>query len=156
MQSMPRQVVLAVDMVGSFEQHPVALDRLLEAVAGTGFVRASDPMGEYPMDPDTVAPDRLEWRLMVPINGDIRAADPYVIDTIPASDVLVVESTVARSHEAGLALKIWTLDRGLVQTGPTRMRFLLPLTHDPVTDRVRIVFPVQRRESFGRTEAAGR
>lgn len=139
--------ILEREMVGSFEQHPVLLDQISTVLESSGMRPNGDPLGIYPEDPEVVGMDDVRWSIAVPIEGDLEASgvDGWRVRVLPPVTALVASTSVAESHSVGLALKIWTLNEGYVQTGPTRMRFRTPIRHEPQSDFVDIIFPVVKR-----------
>lgn len=148
--SLGGSTILEREVVGSFSQHRAVLDQVALVVERTGARPTGDPLGIYPEDPDVVGMDYVTWSIAVPIQKDpgIVGVDGWRIRELPPVTALVATTTVAESHSVGLALKIWTLKEGYVQTAPTRMRFRQPIKNEPQSDTVDIIFPVVKRSEL--------
>ena len=142
--------VLVREVQGDFVRHREILTELLRTAKHLGLQEIGSPIGIYPVDPDAFPANRLVWRVALPIRGAAGTIVPsdYSLDTLPAARLLAVRSTVAESHRDGLALKIWTLENGYIQTGPTRMSYLEAPTGTPADIVTEIAFPVRERTYF--------
>jgi hypothetical protein len=162
-------------MRGSYNQHPAAFTQLAtfsrQRLAGATF---GAPVGIYPTDPDAIgvafptdsgiaantrgrplaasaAGDaRLTWELTLPVESRslarVRVAPPYEVKTLPATQAVVLDSDAGRASVEGLALGVWVMEHGYVQTAPTRMQYIANSgTGTAMTTR--IIIPVRKRPS---------
>jgi len=131
--------------------------------------------GIYLKDPDAVKVSELRWEIGVrvvpreplcygknlpieelPNVSDARLRQtlaqmkqpeaPYKRKILEGATAAVVDSTVARAAQDGLAMTPWAPRNGYVQTGPARMEYL---SHEgtPTEMPVKIIVPVKKRES---------
>jgi GyrI-like small molecule binding domain len=170
----PSAIVIYREVTGPYSQHPVVFDQLMQYV-GKNYRAVGACFGIYPKDPDAVEVSELRWEIGVrvvpgealgygknlpieelPNVSDARLRQtlrrmkqpeaPYKLKILEGTTAAVVDSTVARAPQDGLAMIPWAPQNGYVQTGPTRMEYL---SHEgtPTEMRVKIIVPVKKRES---------
>jgi hypothetical protein len=171
---LPAAIVLYRSATGPYSQHPVVFDELMKYV-GANYRAVGACFGVYPHDPDATRTADLKWEVGVRVipgaplgygkNLPIEElpnqsaaglkglmlrmktpAEPYKLRIQEETTAAVLESTVERAPQDGLALFPWMAKNGYVQIGPTRMEYL---SHEgpPSQIKVRIILPVKIRES---------
>lgn len=170
----PSAIVIYREVTGPYSQHTVVFEQLMQYV-GKNYRAIGACFGVYPHDPDAVKASELHWEIGVrvvpgealgygknlPIEELPNASEarlrqtlrrmkqpetPYKLKILEGTTAAVVDSTVARASQDGLAMIPWAPQNGYVQTGPTRMEYL---SHEgaPTEIRVKIIVPVKKRES---------
>lgn len=167
-------IVMSREVTGPYSQHPVVFEQLMQYV-GKNYRAVGACFGIYPSDPDAVKAADLRWEIGVrvlpgeplgygknlpaeqlPEMSDARLRKtlrrmkqpdaPYKLKILASTTAAIVDSTVARAAQDGLAMIPWAQKNGYVQTGPTRMEYL---SHEgpPSEIRVKIIVPVKKRAS---------
>ena len=143
----------AVEMTGSYTQHPDAFMKLYSAAAQQGISMTEAPIGIYWNSPNDTAEEELKWEIGVPVPGDKELAAPVVLKKWEHTTV------VQRDFEGALksdelkavyfAMYEWIEANGYEMAGPILERFLntpMPNEKGEVIGKVQLVFPVQKKK----------
>lgn len=172
--AIPSAIVLYREVTGPYNQHPEVFAELMKYV-GTNYRAVGACFGIYPQDPDAVKAKELHWEVGVrvvpgnplgygnnlpieklPVRSDRQLEgalhkmkqpqSPYRLKLLAKTNVAVIDSTVAKAAQDGLAMFPWMAKNGYVQVAPTRMEYL---SHEgpPSEMKVTIIVPVKERPS---------
>jgi hypothetical protein len=144
--SMPAMSAVERQMKGDYAQHDAAARELLRFIS-TACKMNGLVFGQYPEDPGAVGMANVHWTLGYEMNDRSACASaispPYVLVQLPADEAAVLNTSLSKTPQAGLAMFKWLPDSGYVQAGPTRIEYLEPSGKGD--SAVRIVMPVKRR-----------
>lgn len=159
---------------GPYDLHPEVFGELMKYV-GAHYRAVGACFGIYPQDPDAVKAKELHWEVgvrVVPgeplgygnnlpieklpvwsdreLEGALRKMkqpqSPYRLKLLTKTNAAVVDSTVAKAAQDGLAMFPWMAKNGYVQVAATRMEYL---SHEgPLSEmKVAIIVPIEQRPS---------
>jgi effector-binding domain-containing protein len=145
-ETLPAMTALVLPVVGSFEQTPQALARLMAYAMPKGIMRGA-PFGLYYDDPSKVAADSLHWEIGVPVPEGTPAEAPFVVRAMPAIEAAVLLCTGPFEGTApcyGVLAK-WVQTNGYAVVIPIQEHWLSdPRTVAPEQFQTRLVFPIVR------------
>lgn len=133
-------------MHGSYSQHELAIEKLLEIANDTATKAV---IAIYPDDPDLVAEADLAWKIGLELAAGETPTTELRTGRIEGSLVAKLPSTVSDTPGDGKKLLAWIDLNGYVQTQPTMMRFPLKELQNNLGDpAVEIIIPVDKRGHF--------
>jgi len=144
---------IAVEMTGSYEQHPDAFMKLYSEAARQGLPMTEAPFGIYWNSPDDTAEEALKWEIgfAAPEGREIQA--PLVMKKWEHARVLQKEFEGAIDSEdmRGVYYSMfdWMEKNGYELAGPMMERFLntpSPNEKGEFIGKVQIIFPVQKKK----------
>jgi hypothetical protein len=132
--TMPESHYMVRTIKGGYSAHPraiVELNKLAIYHAGVRDSRSGPVTGLYNTDPALVSSVDLEWEIGFPMtegadSSFVTSLDGYKVKTLPAHEVLVVESSVADAPFDGMRILLWLQRNGYSYSSPVRMEFYPP------------------------------
>ena len=143
----------AVEMTGSYTQHPDAFMKLYGAAAQQGIPMTEAPFGIYWNTPDDTAEEDLKWEIGIPVPEGKEVAAPIVLKKWEHTTVVqrdfegAIDSDELRA--VYYAMFEWIGANGYEMAGPMLERFLStpsPNEKGETIGKVQIVFPVQKKK----------
>jgi len=142
----------AVEMTGSYTQHPDAFMKLYTAAAQQGLPMTEAPFGIYWNSPDDAAEKDLKWEIGMPVSGDKELTAPVVLKKWEYTTVIQKDFEGAIDGEELKAIFFdmyeWIEANGYEMAGPMLERFLNTPSPDEkgeMVGKVQIVFPVKKK-----------
>ena len=142
----------AVEMTGSYTQHPDAFMKLYSAAAQQGISMTTAPFGIYWNSPNDTAEEELKWEIGVPVPDDKELAAPVVLKKWEHTTVIQRDFEGAIDGEelqaVFFAMHEWIEANGYEMAGPMLERFLNTPSADEKGEwigKMQIVFPVQKK-----------
>lgn len=131
LQSIPEQHYLVRTVRGGYQNHPGAIVELNQLALNNDEVKTSrtGPVtGLYFTDPSLVSNADLTWEMGFPMSGPVKQSlvsslPGYTSRTMPAHQVLVVNSTIGDAWFDGMRILLWLERNGYGYTPPVRMEF---------------------------------
>ena len=143
----------AVEMTGSYTQHPDAFMKLYSAAGQQGISMTAAPFGIYWNTPNDAAEEDLKWEIGVPVPEGKEVAAPIVLKKWEHTTVVQRDFEGAIDGEelqaVYFAIFEWIEANGYEMAGPMLERFLnMPAPNDKgeTIGQVQIVFPVQKKK----------
>ena len=143
----------AVEMTGSYTQHPDAFMKLYSEAGKQGLPMTGAPFGIYWNSPEDAAEEDLKWEIGMVVPEDKEIQAPIVLKKWEHTTV------VQRDFEGGIdsdelravyyAMYEWIGANGYEMAGPMLERFLnspSPNEKGEFIGKVQIVFPVQKKQ----------
>ncbi len=142
----------AIEMKGSYEQHPQAFMKLYSAAAQQGIPISDAPFGIYYNSPDETPEEELVWEIGMPVENADQLQPPIVLKRWDHTLVArmrydgSIEDEDMRAAYAGISG--WIDRNGYEPAGPIMERFLIMPSQDEkggFEGSVLIIFPVQKK-----------
>ena len=145
LETLPAVTLLALPMTGSFDQHAVAIGKVMGYVMPKGLMRGA-PLGLYYDDPEKVPVDSLRWDICVPVPPETKAEAPFVLLAQPEMQVAVVTCTGPYEGTTPCygALTAWLEKNSYAIAGPVQEHWLSDPSTPPEKMQSRIIFPVKK------------
>lgn len=134
--TIPEQHFMVRKVKGGYQNHPqaiVEINRLALFNADVKSVRSGPVTGLYFTDPSLVSNAELEWEMGIPVTAPeatgraiVNSLPGYTMRTLPAHEVLVVESSTGDAWFDGMRILLWLRRNGYSYTPPVRMEFYPP------------------------------
>jgi effector-binding domain-containing protein len=144
---------VAVEMTGSYTQHPDAFMKLYSAAGQQGLPMSGAPFGIYWNSPNDTAEEDLKWEIGMPVSGDKEIAAPIVLKKWEFTTVIQrdFEGTIDSDEIKAVYFSMygWIEANGYELAGPMLERFLntpSPNEKGEMIGKVQIVFPVQKKK----------
>lgn len=143
----------AVEMTGSYTQHPDAFMKLYSEAGKQGLPMSGAPFGIYWNSPDDAAEEELKWEIGMPAPEDKEIAAPIVLKKWEYTTVIqrdfegIIDSDEIKA--VYYAMYEWIGANGYEMAGPMLERFLSspsPNEKGEMIGKVQIVFPVQKKK----------
>ena len=143
----------AVEMTGSYTQHPQAFMKLYTKARKQGLSMAGMPFGIYWNSPDDTTEEDLKWEIGMPVPGNKEIAAPIVKKKWEHTTVLQRDFEGAIDSDEMRAVYYsmfeWIEKNGYELAGPMMEKFLntpSPSEKGEMIGKVQIVFPVQKKK----------
>jgi hypothetical protein len=128
--NIPQKVYLVRKVQGGYQKHPdaiVELNRLALNNTDVNSARTGPVTGLYFTDPALVSNFDLEWEMGFPMSSVsptlLQRLPGYSARTLPAHQVLVVDSSVDKAWFDGMRILLWLERNGYGYTPPVRMEY---------------------------------